>query len=269
MSKLFQGLSVALLLGVAQSGFAATIALYDAGLGGTPSSQPWLIYGSDGILSGGTASQTAQAGGTQLVTDGAVSAGYSNYNPFTLTPINGAFPILDATAGFSLDFDLHINAESHSNANRAGFSVLLLDENSVGIELGFWENEIWAQNVGFTHGEGVAFDTTASANHFELSIVNSVYTLAADSVQILSGSVRDYTSPGVPYELGSYLFLGDDTGSAGADVFLGSITLNTAIAPTSSVPVPGSLILLLSGLAVLFRRGVQHEICRSFFHRFA
>lgn len=236
---------------------AATIPLYDASAGGTPSTQSWLLYGSDGFFSGGSANQTAQTGGTQLSTDTAVSAGYSNYNPITLTPFNPAFPDLDAAAGFSLSFDLRVDSEGHANANRAGFSVLLLDRDSVGIELGFWEGEIWAQNLGFSHGEGVAFDTTAGLASFELRIVDSVYTLLVDGLQVLGGALRDYASPSVPYELGSYVFLGDDTGSAAASVLLGDITLTTSILPAASVPAPAVAALLLPGLILLRRRCIK------------
>src|SRR5215211_7472575 len=60
-------------------------------------------------------------------------------NPTTST----GFPILDPTTGFQLNFTMQVESETHVNKNRAGFSVIVLDQNAKGIEISFWENEIW------------------------------------------------------------------------------------------------------------------------------
>ncbi len=226
--------------------YCTTTVLYNDQLPSTPGSQGWLIYGDNGFLSGGTATQTLVAEGTRLVTDNAVSAGYANRVPIFNTLVNPAFPVLNRAAGYSLTFELQVNSESHANNNRAGFSVILLSQDLFGIELGFWADEIWAQSgPAFTHGEGAAFDTTAAQRVYELQILGDNYALLADGNAVVNGSLRNYSSFGSPYNLPSFLFLGDDTSSAGADVVLGQVTLLT------DVPEPaGTAWMALAGLAV-------------------
>lgn len=157
---------------------------------------------------------------------------------------------MDRAAGFSLLFELQVNSESHASNDRAGFSVILLSEDSFGIELGFWTNEIWAQSgPTFTHAEGASYDTTAAERLYELQILGSDYRLLADGTQILTGALRDYASFGVPYNLPRFVFLGDNTSSAGADVVLGDVTLLT------DVPEPaGPALLSLLGLVIAIRK---------------
>ena len=239
---------------------ATPITLYDDTAGNTPGTQPWLLYADDNFR-GGTVTETAVTNvGVNLTTDNTVSAGYSNYQPIIYFPSlsitydfkNSGFPTLDRALGYSLSFELQINSETHVSNDRAGFSVILLGDDSLGIELGFWEDEIWAQDVGFTHGEGTTmFDTTANEVLYELAILDSSYELFADNVSLLSGDLRDYSSFGASYSLSNYLFLGDDTSSAGADITLGEVILNPD--KPVSVPEPSALLLLLSGLLVLRR----------------
>ncbi|MBL8177675.1 MAG: hypothetical protein JNK48_23560, partial [Bryobacterales bacterium] len=221
---------------------AATTVLYDDALPSGPGAQGWLIFGDNSFGTG--ASQTLVAGGTRLTTNAATSAGYANRAPFFNTLVNAGFPAMNRTPGYALQFELLVNSETHANANRAGFSVILLSEDLFGIELGFWANEIWAQSgPGFTHAEGVSFDTTAAQRLYELQILGSNYRLLANGSEILSGVLRNYSSFGYPYNLSRFVFLGDDTSSAGADVVLGDVTLLT------DVPEPaGAGVIALAGL---------------------
>jgi hypothetical protein len=165
------------------------------------------------------------------------------------------FPILDRTAGFQVNFAIQIENESHTRDNRAGFSMILLSEDARGIELAFWQNEIWAQsddNTGglFSHAEGMTFATTSGLTDYQVTIVGDTYTLTANTTPILTGPVRDYsTFEGFPdpYETPNFLFLGDNTTSAQARVQLSliSITGSEPVFPTSaptstsiSSPVP-------------------------------
>ncbi len=141
--------------------------------------------------------------------------------------ITPAFPLLDPATGFQVNFTLQVERESHTKNNRAGFSVILLDQDAKGIELAFWENEIWAQNDDrtgglFTHGEEAAFPTTG-LTEYQVNITGDTYTLTANGKPILSGPVRDYSKfDGFPdpYETPNFLFLGDDTTTADARVKL-------------------------------------------------
>jgi sugar lactone lactonase YvrE len=222
---------------------AYDIALYDASLASLPDAQPWLFGSSDSVFSGGTASAVPDPGGTRFVTDLAVSAGFVNYLPNLLDPLNSTFknaefPVLDRRLGYELRFELAVNSEQHTSEHRAGLSVIAICADRMGIELAFWENEIWVQSgPGFQHGEGVAFTTTAPTA-YRLRIIGDAYTLLANDVEILAGALRDYSStslgfpvPGYPYKLPGFVFFGDNTSSASADVVLGSLNI---AAPTTA-----------------------------------
>jgi hypothetical protein len=240
----------------------ASVLLYDATLGDRPGDQPWLLYADNTILPGTSVSQSAIPGvGTRLQSNLAGAGGYSNVDPISGALKNPGFPGLDRSIGFELAFDLRVNSESHSRPDRAGFSVIALAGDGKGIELGFWEDEIWAQDDDplFTHGEGVAFDTTAGRISYALRIIGEGYTLFAGGTAVLSGALRDYSAFGSPpYTLGDFLFFGDNTTSAAGDVTLGRISL-------SVVPEPGSLATAAIGISggVLASRSASRRRGRS------
>lgn len=220
---------------IAQTAYAQTV-LFDETAGTLPAAQGWLTY-----IVQGSATQTYLTNqGVQLVTDNATQAGYFNRNLFTGTLVNPAFPVLQRNPGFAVRFDLTVTSEAHLNNDRAGFSVIALASDGMGIELGFWANEIWAQNDTplFTHGEGIVRNTTSPTSYL-LSLVGNSYQLVADGSPILNGALRNYSSFGFPpYTYTSFLFLGDDTTSASADVTLGRVTL------LASVPEPASWMMM-------------------------
>jgi hypothetical protein len=139
---------------------------------------------------------------------------------------------------------MQIESETHEKNNRAGFSVIVLDQNAKGIEISFWENEIWVQGDDqtgglFRHSEGAAFATTASMTEYQVTILGDSYTLFANSVQLLNGPMRDYSSfSGFPdpYETPNLLFMGDDTTSSQARVKLKfvSVTGKEPVVPTAT-----------------------------------
>ena len=222
-----------------------TLVLYDAASGTVPDTP--LLNFTD--FPPGTAPPTYSNGVTVLDTTLSGRETYAGWRS------NGAitpdFPILDRTAGFQVDFTLQVEIESHGNNNRSGFSLIILSEDARGIELAFWENEIWAQsdsNTGglFKHGEGVTFPTNTDLIEYKLALTGDTYTLTADTQPILSGPVRDYSDfDGFPdpYQTPNFLFLGDDTTSSQARVQLSflSITGTEPITPTgtsTSSPLP-------------------------------
>jgi len=157
-------------------------------------------------------------------------AGYFNYPE--------RMPELDRNEGFALGLRVRLFEEEHAGSDRdgdgkddrAGFSVIILAADLMGIELGFWEDEIWAQEGGqdvppngdmFTHAEGADFNTTAWITDYSLELFQDNYFLMADGDEILTGPLRDYTEfTGTmdPYETANLVFLGDDTSSAKARV---------------------------------------------------
>ena len=231
------------------AGAQTTVNLYTGSGTQTPQSQGWLNF----IPEFGTPSVSSAAGATILDTTSSdsIMAGYFNFNS-TLTAFqNASFPTLNPAVGFSVNFNLQINSESHTGANganRAGFSVIALGSDDTGIELGFWPDDIWAQSTTptlFTHGEDATFNTESAAQQYSLTIQGSAYTLSADGTPILTGPTRNYSSFGLPYTLPNFLFLGDDTTAAEASETFSSVSV--------TVPEPVSLAgmgaCLMAGLA--------------------
>jgi len=108
----------------------------------------------------------------------------------------------------------------------------------------------------FTHGEDVFFDTRQRSD-YRLSFTATDYALFADGGLILSGALRDYSAHANPvYGLSNFLFFGDNTHSAGADVVLHSVAVD---ATAGAIPMPLALCLILPlwfGLAAE-RRGLR------------
>lgn len=160
-------------------------------------------------------------------------------------------PPLNRADGFSIRFGLQLNSETHSSPHRAGFSVVVVTSDAKAIELGFWEDQIWAQEDGesyppsgtlFTQAESRPFTTTHG--FFELIVYGDSYTLLQENnSQVLHGALRDYSAfSGLfdVYETPNFLFLGDDTTSAGASVVLEDVAIvhGKRPFPTTASPNP-------------------------------
>lgn len=212
----------------------STVTLYDGALGGTPDTQGFTYLTNP--LFNPSATQTFANGVTTLDTTPSTGEAAGYFANSTL------YPALDRTAGYSLLFTAQVVTETHANNDRAGFSVIVLSSDKMGIELGFWTNEVWAQEGGttnlFTHAEGQAFNTTTGFITYTLTILGNNYALSADGAPVLSGSVRDYTAfvgfPD-PYQTPNLIFLGDDTSSAQATIRLSFIRIT---APLFSLYLP-------------------------------
>ena len=213
-----------------------TLVLYDAGAGALPAAP---LMGFTDFPPG--AAMPAFSEGTAFLDTAAVgSETYAGW--VTSGAATPGFPVLDRAAGFQVNFTLQVLEESHANPNRAGFSVIILADDAKGVELGFWQNEVWAQGdetAGgmFWHAEGTAFPTT-EMTEYQVSIAGDTYILTANADAILTGPVRDYKSfDGFPdpYETPNFLFLGDDTTSAQAQVRLRfvSVTGTMPVTPTA------------------------------------
>jgi hypothetical protein len=228
---------------------AKTLVLYDAASGDLPSTS--LMAFTD--FPSGTASPTYAEGATVLDT---TVSGEETFAGWVTSPTTiSGFPILDRMTGVQVNFTLEMESETHGNSHRAGFSVIILDQEAKGIEIAFWENQIWVQsdeNTGglFKHGEGIAYATTAGLTNYQVTIVEDTYTLTANSEQLLTGPLRDYRSfSGFPdpYEMPNFLFLGDDSTSSQARVRLSFVSITgtepavptvTAKSTNTSTPLP-------------------------------
>jgi hypothetical protein len=193
----------------------------------------------------GLATQTFSAGAT---TFDSTAAGTTTYAGYGMEPgVVAAMPTLDRTLGFEVKLTFQMVSEAHNNSDRAGWSLIVLSDDMQGLELAFWEGEVWAQHDDstgslFTHAEGAAFDTTAGLVDFSMIMLADTYTVTADTIPILSGPVRDYTAfSGTidPYETPNFIFLGDDSTSAQAEARFTHLSILTAAAPTST-PSPSA-----------------------------
>lgn len=222
----------------AQTVGGKTLVLYDAASGTIPAAQTmnFLGFPSDAAV------PKYENGTTMLDTTTAGTSTYAGWVSSGATTTG--FPILNRAEGFQVDFTLQMENESHENNDRAGFSIIILSDDAKGIELAFWEDEIWAQHDDttgelFRHGEGTTFSNTTGQINYRVIILGDGYTLTADGSTILSGPLRDYTRfEGFPdpYQTPNFLFLGDDTTSAQAGIRLSyvSVTGKEYQAPATS-----------------------------------
>ena len=213
--------------------------LYEGSLNtGTPDTQGFL-YLTNPLLG----AQATQAFTTPVTTLDTMLR-MSDYAGYFAEPV--LYPSLDRVRGYQVLFIVQVMTETHISRDRAGFSLLVTSSDKRGIELGFWSDEIWAQEGGasqpFTHAEEATFTTTADLTSYRLSVLGNNYTLAADGSTVLSGSLRDYTLapppplPLNPYNTPNLIFLGDDTSSAQARIeFRYAAVIN---APPFSVFLP-------------------------------
>ncbi|HUU58975.1 MAG TPA: PEP-CTERM sorting domain-containing protein [Phycisphaerae bacterium] len=253
---------VSALVALCVSHVSATV-LYDGSLGSKPGDQGWQYLALDFSDNLVEANQTWASNKTTLDTTGQIT-NYAGYGSHDL-PGNSNLPSysLNRTDGFRLTFDLRIVSEAHDNDDRnsdgvndrAGFSVVAIAGDLKGIEIGFWEGEVWAydyQNVGgnmeFVHDEGEAFDPTAGVIRYELEVAAgaTTYTLSADGNSILTGNLRNYSGQGIPYNRADYLAFSDNTSKAKS---------KTELARIEVIPEPGAMVLLgMVGTAMLSRR---------------
>ena len=202
--------------------------------------------------------------------------GYTNYTitslfPPAIAPVNGSFPNLNVSNGYTLSFDLAIEAEN-SPFDIAGFNLLAVSDNGQqDIQLGFEQNRIFAYDNNFAVSESASFATT-SATNYDLQVQGNQYALSAGGNVILSGALRNYTYvpnpsnpqlPFSPYNLSNLLFFGDLSDRASSTFSLGSITVdpgtatptppsnNTNLTPDSSFPIPRLLATNNSDVIIL------------------
>lgn len=263
---------------------AGVITLYDGASGVTPNQynapSQWLNFGSVNPVTGTTpiGTQSVSGGLTNLDTSSsssnAIYGGYSNYNvanppvsPFSvITPttlVNSSFPSLDRNAGYDLSFTVKINSQFNDGTNgpyRAGFSVIVLSSDKQGIEIGFRNTDIFAQvNSSFNSISPAEQITSVSSllsslTTYDLNVSGNNYTLTNGATTLLSGLLRDYTAAsGVGsdvYKTPNFVFLGDDTTSARANIGLQSITLtnNSAGVPYEFSPTAGIFALVAGSI---------------------
>lgn len=206
-----------IVLSVAAVPATATV-LYDGTRGSGPSRQGWLYVTNPLFFSSARRSSTAQG---RVLDTTAARGDQAGWFGFGLVP-------LDRSQGYSLRFDLRLDAEGHSSGSRAGLGIIALAGDSRGLEIGFWEGAVWVQGDDplFHRAETAAVDTTDALAAYHLNVVDDRYSLIRDGTTLLAGPLRDYSSFGAPYNLTHFLFIGDDTSSADARFELGRVEAN-------------------------------------------
>lgn len=209
---------------------AGVYPLYDASQGNLPEDQGWL-YLHDPLA---TAARTVWRDGATVLDTTAERTDKAGF--FTEDPLTGPLmrhprmPVLDRRAGYRVTFSVQIDGEEHVRDDRAGFSVLVIGNDLAGIELGFWRDEVWAQADDGTpifqdsRAETVRHHAGSGVGTFTLAVESDRYELSSGDRVILSGSLRNYARfGGFPYDTPNFIFLGDNTTSAGGTVRLGDI----------------------------------------------
>ena len=248
------GITTFLLLLTASPAVNAQV-LYDGALGTVPGSQGWTFFATGGTQ---TAPNLPTQPYTTLNTTGANAfrGGYTRLSPLSLNRVTG----------YTFRFDVAVSQEAHTSNDRAGFSAIIIGSDLRGIELGFWGDRVFAQNDGiaaddgqsgtalFTHGEEALLNTS-SITRYDVNVIGNTYALSANTTQILTGNLRDYSAfngPINPYVVANDLFLGDDTTSARANLQFQFASVSAA------APDATPLALLAFGLpllgAVYFKR---------------
>jgi hypothetical protein len=237
--------------------------LYDGSLNSTPNLQGWYFVTNP--FSGAQAVQTPGGGATNLDSTPQIAEAAGYFSDIPIFPGHPGVGVLDSSVGFALTFDVQLVSEDHSGSNhRAGFSVIVMDSAAKGVELGFWTDEIWAQTDVplFEHSgsEQAAFDTTAAITRFKIIFSPGGYLLLADGTPLFGGALKDYSAfdasslPMDPYETPSFIFLGDDTSSASAEVNISRIEL---------IPEPSTAIVLSAGFFASLMRSRRRRRLRG------
>jgi len=267
----WQALTALLFLASANT-LHASILLYDPTLGDVPGSQSWLT------ITDGSTQETYSNGLTSLDTtvNRADQSGYFSEDPWLGAIFaHGGMPTLDRSTGFTIQFELQVVDEGHNLRDdngdglfdRAGFSVIAISDDLLGLEIGFFQDRVWVYatdaegpNSLFTQAEGNDFNTTAGLVEYQLAVFHNTYTLLADGQPLFGGALRNYNPTGLnpladPYNNPSFLFFGDDTTSADAHVRIGKISVELF-----AVPEPNGLWLAGVGfLALLSHRGAHNR----------
>ncbi len=163
--------------------------------------------------------------------DLALIPGISEIHSFSAT--HPLMPMLDPVLGFTLKFEVQWVQESSENGDESGFSMILICNDRKGLELGFRSGEIRVRNdsSAVAAGESTKIDT-ASLISYTLIIQGQGYYLCAGGDDpdkaILSGPLRDYTVDGSAffpdvYNTSDFLFFGDSSTVAGAEINLASV----------------------------------------------
>ena len=220
---------------------AEPVILYDGNLPSLPADQGW-IYRLEPPVVRNQSRQVLVDRAFNLNTSRNLAdrAGY-----FVRLPQMNSHPqapeVLNHRQGYRIGFTLSLLSERRTAPNQeAGFSLISLSHDLLGIDLGFGIDEIFARSAAFGRAEenrALPFRIDTQYADFELDIRENEYRLSANGQEILAGSLRNYSDAGEPYNVPNLLFFGDNAESAGASANLRRFWIDPE--PSESVPQPG------------------------------
>lgn len=201
------------------------VVMYDASKGTNPDEQGWIYLSNP--LTQSTVHRITEHGQHFLNTlsDRTETAGYFGNIP---QPI-----LLERHTGFTFHISLQLLEESHISDNRAGFSVIILSNDACGLELAFWEDEIWVYNEQFERAERFSVNTTDRIRQYSVEISGDEYKLFIDENFAFNGPVRDYSDFPMPaefpnvYGTPNLLFFGNNTSRAAAKTAISRVAVQT------------------------------------------
>ena len=216
------------------------VILYDGNLSSLPAAQGWIYRLEPPIRNQSRQVPVDRAFNLNTSRNLADRAGYS----VRLSQMNShpqAPEVLNHRQGYRIGFTLRILSERRTAPNQeAGFSLITLSHDLLGIDLGFGTGEVFARSAAFGRAEenrALPFRIDKQYADFELDIRENEYRLSANGQEILAGFLRNYSDAGEPYTVPNLLFFGDNAESAGANVNLRRFWIDTE--PSKSVPQPG------------------------------
>ena len=219
---------------------AEPVILYDGNLNSSPEDQGWIYRLEPPIRNQSRQAPVDRAFNLNTSRNLADRAGYF----VRLPPMNShpqAPEVLNRRQGYRIGFTLRVLSERRSAPNQeAGFSLIALSHDLLGIDLGFGTGEIFARTSEWKRAEenrALPFRIDKEYRDFELDIRENEYRLSANGQEILVGSLRNYSDAGQPYTVPNLLFFGDNAESAGASVNLRRFWIDPE--PSKSVPQPG------------------------------
>lgn len=226
-----------LLAAVAVQVSAEPVILYDGDLRSLPEDQGWIYQLEPPVRN---QSRRVRVDGAFNLNTGRNLADRAGY--FIRLPQMETHPqapeILDRQRGYRIGFTLRILSERRAAPSQAGFSLIALSDDLLGVDLGFGAGEIFARTSKLERAEenrALPFRIDTQYADFEMDIRENEYRLSANGEEILAGSLRNYSDAGEPYTVPNLLFFGDNAESAGASVNLRRFWVDTE----PSAPQPG------------------------------
>ena len=197
--------------------------LYDAWLGTSPEQQGWVYLTNQFQQS--TAVRFTE-NGSHILDTTANQRELAGYFGNIQQPI-----LLERNQGFSIQLNLQVIEEYHASNYRAGFSVIILSNDALGLELAFWENEIWVYDEQFQRAERFSINTTKQLRLYSIEFLEDEYTIYIDNQIALQGPVRDYSDNPLPpnypaiYSVPNFIFFGNNTSRASSKTLISQIVV--------------------------------------------